>query len=142
MGRYSILCCGRVYGRVSAAPGVSLALGRRLLFFLTPMRERSAGLGATSWSGTFGGAACRVTGRRALRRSTVAIFDEATGLLSSDRGIFTTHVIQPAFALPFIRRCPSHLRQPPLGRGRCPRFLGRGYKSRLQAPHPALPTKC
>src|SRR4051794_24086434 len=76
------------------------------------MREGSAGLGATSWSGTFGGAACRVTGRRALRRSTVAIFDEATGLRRRTGGPYP-HVIRAALALPFIRSSRSHLRQPP-----------------------------
>src|SRR4051794_35865515 len=77
------------------------------------MREGSAGQAQRLGLAPLKGAACRVTGRRALRRSTVAIFDEATGLLPSDRGIFTTHVIQAALALPFIRCCPSHFKAAP-----------------------------
>jgi hypothetical protein len=64
--------------------------------------------------GTFAKAPARpCEGTRAFRRSTAAICYAATVLLSSDRGIFTTHVIQAALALPFIRRCPSHLRRAP-----------------------------
>src|SRR5438128_905893 len=49
------------------------------------------------------GAACRLTGTRASRRSTAAIFNAATALRRRTGGPYP-HAIQAAFALPFIRR--------------------------------------
>jgi len=77
------------------------------------------------------GAACRVTGRRALRRSTVAICYEASVLLGLDRRL-SPHAIRAALAPPFIQTRPAIEGSPLIGCGRWPRFLGRGYESRLQ----------
>ena len=65
-----------------------------------------------------GGAACRVTGTRASRRSTAAIFYAITVLLDRTGGLFATRVIQAAFALPFIRSCPATKGGPLIGAGR------------------------
>jgi len=91
------------------------------------MREGSAGQGATSWSGTFEGAACRLTDRRALRRSTVAIFDEATGLLSSDRSELPLTLSRQHWRCPSSDVVQATEGSPLIGCGRWPRSLGRGF---------------
>src|SRR3954466_15486637 len=65
-------------------PRKSLARGAAFISFLPPMREGSAGQAQRLGLAPLRGAACRVTGRSAPRRPTAAIFDEATGLVSSD----------------------------------------------------------
>src|SRR3954464_15557967 len=72
------------------------------------MREGSAGQAQRLDLAPFEGAACRVTGRRALRRSTVAIFDEATGLLRRTQGLMPLTLSRQHL------RCPSSDKSQPL----------------------------
>src|SRR4051794_39394392 len=107
------------------------------------MREGAPVRGKTTGAPLGRRPACRVvTAGGPPRAPHRAIFDEITGLLSSDRGILTAHVIQAAFSLPFIRCCPSHLRQPP-HRARPVTSLPGTWlrRPRLQAPHPAPSAK-
>jgi hypothetical protein len=61
--------------------------------------------------------ACRVTGTRASRRSTAAIFYTASALLGLDRRL-ASHVIRAALALPFIQTRPAIEGSPLIGCGR------------------------
>ena len=120
-----------------------LLFGRRgvrpLLPSLTGVRERSAerryGLHLAPC-----GAVCRVTGTRTPRRSTAAILGSATVLRRRTGGPYP-HVIQTAFAPPFIQAGRSHSRQPPHRVRTVPEPPGTGCEPRLQAPHPAPPTR-
>ena len=80
-------------------------------------------------------------GRRAFRRSTVAIYCEATVRDSIGPAGFSPTMLQGAFAPAFTRPRPATEGGPLIGDGRWHRTLGRGYGPRLQAPHPAPPTK-
>jgi len=68
-----------------------------------------------------------VTGRRASRRSTAAIFHAITVLRRRTGGPYP-HVIQAALA-PCLssKRVPAIQGSPLIGGGRWPRLLGRGY---------------
>ena len=65
-----------------------VARGGAFLFLLPRTRERSAGTAQITSGTSTKAPACRVTGRRALRRSNAAIFVAITVLLGSDRRDF------------------------------------------------------
>ena len=81
---------------------------------MPPLREAERRSGAKQWAPSCEGAPPAACGRQArlpaLHRGD---FLHGHRTSSSDGGIFTTHLIQAAFALPFIRSCPSHLRRAP-----------------------------
>jgi hypothetical protein len=110
---FSVRASSNTSRRDSSAPGVSWRWGGAFSSFSLKNEGGERRLRRIVSRGTSKKApACRVTGRRAFRRSTVAIFDEATGLRRWTGGPHP-HVIQAALALPFIRSSRSHSRQPP-----------------------------
>ena len=89
-------------GGLSARP--VLFPGFRPGLLLPPLREAERRNGAGTTGHLCEGAPpALATGRRAFRRSTAAIFDTITVLLGRTGGL-APHVIQAAFAPPFIRR--------------------------------------
>ena len=94
--------------------GVGAAL---LSLSLTGVRERSAGTAQITTGHLTKAPACRVTGTRASRRSTAAIFYTASALLGLDRRL-ASHVIRAALALPFIQTRPAIEGSPLIGCGR------------------------
>ena len=77
------------------------------------MRERSAGKAQVNIGHLTKAPACRVTGRRAFRRSTCGDFLHGHCASSPDRRTSSSRYPGSACALPFIRASPSHLRRPP-----------------------------
>jgi hypothetical protein len=119
------------------------ARGCAFSFLVPHMREGSgAPKGATVFIGhLFGGAARRVTGTRASRRSTCGV-SRLRDRASWPGPVGTTaSVIQAAFAPPFIQTRPAIEGGPPSGRT-VPRRPGSLLASAgIRAPHPAPPNK-